>query len=84
MFGKGQRDVDLKALSVGLAADDETRGKKKKTRLGGRFSVKTALCFKVCPKKKLPNELARGITQGPEHVKTHFPQEDESAAPAVQ
>lgn len=48
VFGERQWDVDLKALSVGLAADGETRT----ACLHCRFNVKTALCSGLYMYKK--------------------------------
>lgn len=73
VFGKWKRNVDLKTLSVGFAAD--------KTRLSRCVDLK----FSV---SALPDELTRDITHRPQHVKAQLPhvvyQEDGAwASPAL-
>lgn len=75
VFGKWKRDVDLKTLSVGFAAD--------KTRLSRCVDVKDSRNFSV---SALPDELTRGVTRRPQHVKAQLPhvvcQEDARASRA--
>lgn len=66
LFGQRQRDVDLKAPSVGFAAERETRwtlwnGCVRRKRLYVGFQ------------RGIPDELAGSVTQGPKHIKIQPP-----------